>query len=274
MTVLRRTGRNLAAWLRVLLRPSRFPPERRTPLWPVKGWITVAALVAILLVVAGSMWLFDVLLIGEARLLPKRVVRIFDWITWFGNSGWFLWPTGILLLIIAGGPWSKLTRFSQGVLAAIVVRTGFIFLAVGVPALFVTIVKRFIGRARPYVSQITDPFAYSPFIWKASYASFPSGHASNAFAAAIAIGALWPRARLPMWIYALVIAASRVIVNAHFPSDVIAGAVVGTVGALLVRSWFAARHLGFAVGLDGTIHRLPGPSWRRSKAVARKLLAP
>jgi membrane-associated phospholipid phosphatase len=272
--MLRRLRQNLAAWLHALARPSRIPPERRTPLWPVKGWITVAALAAILVVVAGSMWLFDALLIGEARLLPKRVVATFEWITWFGNSGWFLWPTGILLLIIAVSPWSKLSRMSQSVLAAVVVRTGFIFLAVGVPALFVTIIKRVVGRARPYVWQVTDPYSYSPFIWKASYASLPSGHASNAFAAAIAIGALWPRARLPMWIYALVIAISRVVVNAHFPSDIIVGAVIGTIGALLVRSWFAARHLGFAIGSDATIHRLPGPSWRRSKAVARKLLAP
>ncbi len=274
MTVLRRMGQNLATWLRVLLRPSRIPRERRPPLWPLKGWITLAALLAIMLVVVGSMWLFDALLIGEARLLPKRVIRIFEWITWFGTSGWFLWPTGILVLVIAASPWPKLTSFSQGVLAAIVVRTSFIFFAVGVPALFVTIIKRIIGRARPYVSQITDPFSYSPLIWKASYASFPSGHSSNAFAAAIAIGALWPRARLPMWIYAVVIATSRVIVNAHFPSDVIVGAVVGTAGALLVRSWFAARNLAFTVGSDATIHRLPGPSWRRTKSVARRLLAP
>jgi membrane-associated phospholipid phosphatase len=274
MTVLPRMGRNLTAWLRALLRPSRIAPERRTPLWPLKGWITIVALLAIALIVAGSMWFFDALLIGEARLLPKRVVATFEWITWFGTSGWFLWPTGILLLIIAALPSSKLQRFSQGVLAAIVVRAGFIFFAVGVPALFVTIVKRIIGRARPYVSQITDPYSYSPFIWKASYASFPSGHSSNSFAAAIAIGALWPRLRVPMWIYAVVIAGSRVVVNAHFPSDIITGAVVGTVGALLVRSWFAARHLGFTVDQDGIIHRLPGPSWRRTKAVARKLSAP
>lgn len=274
MIVLRRMGQNLAVWLRVLLRPSRIPPERRPPLWPVKGWIAVSALLAIGVVVAASMWLFDALLIGEARLLPKRVVAIFQWITWFGTSGWFLWPTGILLLVIAATPSSKLSRMGQGVLAAIVVRMGFIFFAVGVPALFVTIVKRIIGRGRPYVSQIVDPYSYSPFIWKASYASFPSGHSSNAFAAAIAIGALWPRLRLPMWIYAVLIAVSRVVVNAHFPSDVIAGAVVGTAGALLVRSWFAARRLGFAVGPDGIIHRLPGPSWRRSKAVAGRLLAP
>ena len=77
-----------------------------------------------------------------------------------------------------------------------------------------------------------------------------------------------------MWIFALVIAISRVVVNAHFPSDVVAGAVMGIVGALLVRGWFAARHLAFTVGSDAIIHRLPGPSWRRTKAVARRLLAP
>ena len=34
---------------------------------------------------------------------------------------------------------------------------------------------------------------------------------------------------------------SRVVLTAHHPSDVIAGAVVGVIGALLVRDWFAAR---------------------------------
>ena len=41
------------------------------------------------------------------------------------------------------------------------------------------------------------------------------------------------------------IAFSRVVVVAHYPSDVLAGALVGAVGALLVRDWFAARRLGF-----------------------------
>jgi membrane-associated phospholipid phosphatase len=273
MTVLRRIGENLAASLRALVQPARIPPERRTPLWPVKGWITVVALLAILLIVAASMLLLDPLLIGQARLLPERVRQIFEWITWFGSSGWFLLPTGILLLVIAASPWSRLPRFSQAVLAASTVRAGFIFLAVGVPALFVAMIKRAVGRARPYVSQMADPYSFDPFILDAAYASLPSGHSSNAFAAAIAIGALWPKARLPMWIFALVIAMSRVVVNAHFPSDVIVGAVAGLVGALLVRGWFAARRLGFVVGSDATIHRLPGPTWRRTKAVAGKLLA-
>lgn len=272
MSALRRSGENLTAWWRALTLPPRIAPARRTPLWPVKGWIVLAAVLSVLAVV-GSMWLLDASLIGQARTFPRWLRRAFEWVTWFGNSGWFLWPTGILLLLIAASPRSKLPRMSQGVLAAIVVRTGFVFLAVGVPALFVTLIKRLFGRARPYVLQIPDPFAYAPFAWKSSYASLPSGHAANAFAAAIAIGALWPKARLPMWIFAVVIAISRVVVNAHYPSDVIAGAIVGIAGALLVRGWFAARHLGFTVGSDATIHRLPGPSWRRCKEVARRLLA-
>jgi undecaprenyl-diphosphatase len=273
MTALRRMGSHLAAWLRAVTRPPRISPERRRSLWPVKGWIIVAALLAILLV-AGSMFLLDASLIGRARLLPRWLRQIFEWITKTGTAGWFLYPTGILLLVIASVPSERLPRFSRAVLAAIAVRAGFVFLAVGVPALFTTVVKGFIGRGRPYVGDITNPFAYDPFIWKASYASFPSGHTTNAFAAAIAIGALWPKARLPLWIYAVLIAISRAIVNAHYPSDIIAGAFVGTVGALLVRNWFAARRLGFTIGSDATIHRLPGPSWRRSKEVARRLFAP
>jgi undecaprenyl-diphosphatase len=74
-----------------------------------------------------------------------------------------------------------------------------------------------------------------------------------------------------MWIYALAIAASRVIISAHHPSDVLAGAIVGAFGALLVRQWFAARRLGFRVAADGSVQPMPGPSWRRIvKAVAQR----
>jgi membrane-associated phospholipid phosphatase len=63
------------------------------------------------------------------------------------------------------------------------------------------------------------------------------------------------------------------VVNAHYPSDVFAGALVGIVGALMVRRYFALRRLGFSVGPDGALHLYPGPSLKRIKAVARELLA-
>ena len=122
------------------------------------------------------------------------------------------------------------------------------------------------------VTGSVDPYAFARSSGAPTYASLPSGHATTAFAALVAIGTLWPRARTVMWIYALLIAASRVVVTAHYPSDVFAGAVVGTVGALMVRRWFALRHLGFSVRPDGAVHQWPGPSLRRIKAVARGLL--
>jgi undecaprenyl-diphosphatase len=77
-----------------------------------------------------------------------------------------------------------------------------------------------------------------------------------------------------MWTYAVLIAASRIVLTAHHPSDVLAGAVFGIIGALLVRDWFAARRLGFVLGADGRARALPGPSFGRIKRVARQLVAP
>ena len=114
--------------------------------------------------------------------------------------------------------------------------------------LVVTIVKRLIGRARPLVGGSIDPFLYLPLGWNVEYASLPSGHATDAFAAAMAIGALWPKTRPLMWTYAAMIAVSRVALTAHFPSDVLAGAAVGVLGAGLVRAWFASCGLAFAAG--------------------------
>ena len=110
--------------------------------------------------------------------------------------------------------------------------------------------------------------------WRPDYASMPSGHATTAFAAMVAVALLWPRLRIPVLVYALLIAASRVMLDAHYLSDVLAGAVAGAAGALLVRDWFAARRLGFVIAADGGVRRLPGPSFRRIKRVARSLIGP
>jgi membrane-associated phospholipid phosphatase len=153
-------------------------------------------------------------------------------------------------------------------------RLGFLFLAIALPSLVATVVKRIIGRARPLVGDQIDPFHFRLWVWRPDYASLPSGHATTAFAAALAIGVLWPRLRVAMFIYACLIALSRVVIDAHFVSDVLAGAIAGSVGALLVRDRFAARRLVFSVGLDGRVDAMPGPSFAHIKTVARRVLAP
>jgi undecaprenyl-diphosphatase len=230
----------------------------------------VAATVAALAAIVVSMFWFDTAASEWARRLPLWFTGAFEEITNFGLSGWFLFPFGVVLVGLAAAISPALSRASRGVLTALATRFGFLFLAIALPGLFVTIVKRLIGRARPYVGSHDDPFAYMPFIWRPEFASMPSGHATTAASAAVAIGAIWPRARGVLWLYAIIIMFSRIVVLAHHPSDVIAGALVGSAGAFMLRRWFAARRLVFRAS---DLRAFPGPSLRRIKATFREVFA-
>ncbi len=257
----RRVAANLVRWCGALTRA----PRARLPR-PSAG--VVAVVVVGIAVIVASMFLFDTTATDWARHLPKGFKDVFEEITNYGRSGWFLYPLGFLILVLAILSSPTLPRFTRGVLAALVARLGFLFIAIGLPSLFDTIVKRMIGRARPYVGGHDDPFAFRPFVWRPEYASLPSGHSTSVAAAAIAIGLLWPRMRGVMVLYALTIMFSRIVVMAHHPSDVLAGALVGGVGALMVRRYFAARGLVF----DADLKARPWPSWRRVKSVTRQIV--
>lgn len=254
---------NLERWSRAV---APAPPAKMLrPSLPA-----IAATVTTLYVVIASMFVLDVPASHWARHEPGWFRDAFEKITNLGLSGWFLIPFAAIVLWLAALVSPALSRRSQAVLTALAARFGFLFLAIGVPGLFVAIVKRLIGRARPYVGGggHDDPFAYMPFVWRPEYASMPSGHATTAVSAAIAIGAIWPRTRVVMWLYALVIMASRVAVLAHHPSDVFAGALTGAAGAYLVRRWFAARRLVFCAR---DLRPYPGPSWQRIRAALREV---
>jgi len=266
----RRLLANARDWLALIGRPPR--PGVPRPIWRTPARLGLGALVALALI-GGTMVLIDRATIMAVGGLPEWVIGLFNELTDYGTSDWFLVPIGLMLVFIAALATPALSHVSRLVTVAFTVRLGFVFAAIALPGLFVTIVKRLIGRARPFIGGDADPFRYAPFIWRPDYASLPSGHATNVFAALVAVGLVWPRLRPIMLVYALVIAVSRIIVLAHHPSDVIAGAVVGSVGALMVRDWFAARRLGFVIEPDGRVRALPGPSWRRLKTVARRFAA-
>jgi undecaprenyl-diphosphatase len=263
---------NVKGGVALLVRAPRAPANDHAwngPAWRMRHRLGPSIRLAIMVVVASMLWL-DAPTIVAVQSLPPWLVEVFNQLTDFGRSGWVLVPVGLALIALAALASPALSRVSQLVVTALAVRLCFVFAAVALPGLFVTIVKRLIGRARPFVGGHADPFLYRPFGWEPDFASLPSGHATNVFAALVAIGLIWPRLRGVMLVYALVIAASRIVVLAHHPSDVLAGALAGAVGALLVRDWFAARRLGFAISADGEVKALPGPSWRRLKQVARR----
>jgi membrane-associated phospholipid phosphatase len=243
--------RNLSQWCRALTHA----PRATTPPLSTRA---IAAILVVLLAIVPTIVFVDARATDWAAHRPAWFIGLFEQITDYGESGWFLIPFGCIVLCLAALCSPALPRLSRGVLAG---RFGFLFLAIGVPGLFTSIVKRLIGRARPFVGGHDDPFAYMFFVWRPEYAAMPSGHATNVAAAAIAIGAIWPRLRPVMWLYALVIMFSRVAVFAHHASDVIAGALVGAVGAALVRRFFAARRLVFSAR---DLSAYPAPSLART----------
>lgn len=89
--------------------------------------------------------------------------------------------------------------------------------------------------------------------------SFPSGHATNAFAVATASGVLWPTTLWAMAPVAFLVAGSRVVLGVHFPSDVVGGAFLGILlGGLLgfagrraVRRWSRTTPLETPGGVGG-----------------------
>jgi undecaprenyl-diphosphatase len=204
---------------------------------------------------------------GTAALWPVRIV------TDFGKSTYVLWALAILLaLVLLLAP--RLKGWSRAVWMSFGTRVQYVFLSVALSVLVGDLLKGLIGRGRPFVGGEANPFNFSFGSWNEAYSSLPSGHATTAFALAFAVAALWPRARTLMFGYAIVIAVSRLVLLAHHPSDVVAGALTGIIGAMAVRYWYAARHLAFTIRPDGGIVVLPGPSADQLKRVAREAIAP
>jgi undecaprenyl-diphosphatase len=243
-------------------------PRSRAPVSPFHSYSKHLIWAAVVVVL--SMVFLDRAAIEAVAKLPVSVNREFNDFTDFGLSGWFLVPIGSLLVLmtVLDAPW--IARWSRLVMAALAVRLGFLFLAISLPGIVQAILKHQVGRHRP--SEL-GPFAYDPFSWQHQFSSFPSGHTTTAFSAAVAFGVLFPSARPLLLTYAILIAISRVVISTHYPSDVMAGALVGGFGALLVRNWFAERRLGFYVGSDHEVRPLPGPSLERLKRVAWRLIA-
>jgi membrane-associated phospholipid phosphatase len=232
-------------------------------------WLTAGLGAAIILL----MFVLDA---WEISQMPKRGTPSLWWlriVTDFGKDEYVLAALLAALIAIAlAAP--ALRGIQRWLLLGLGTRLQFLFCAVAFSNLVTEILKYCVGRGRPFVGGEANAFHFSHFAGHPAYYSFPSGHATTAFALAFAVAALWPGTRLVMAVYAVIIAVSRLVLLAHHPSDVVAGALVGIIGAMFVRYWFASRRLGFAIRQDGTIMPLIGPSAGRLKRVARGASAP
>ena len=248
----RRAGRAVA---NVRLSCGRFryrgrwlmPRPRPVPLFDdlriVLGCFVAIALVAIFLDVPVALQM-------RARGDPGGV---FARLTDLGLSGWFLVPSGLLVLAMLSVDMRASGRRGAAVASTVGGIAGYLFLVVGGAGLVAVIMKYSLGRARPKLIETLGAHDFTPFTLDAAHASFPSGHATTAGAVAVALGLLAPRWRVALAVVAVLVAMSRVMIGVHYPSDVLTGLFLGGFFAHRVAVAAARRRMVFEVAGDGTI---------------------
>jgi len=174
-------------------------------------------------------------MLGIAAAALLSMAAVFAVITQFGLAKGYLVISGVLCLGFGLAAWARREAGPAPRLALYAGRALFVFLAVAASGLAVDLLKLVFGRARPKLLFLDGTYG---FFWGAvrpDYWSFPSGHAATAAALATAFTLLWPKG-WPLYLpLALVVAASRVIIDAHYLSDVVCGAALGWGFTLAVR---------------------------------------
>lgn len=143
-------------------------------------------------------------------------------LTRLGNAGLLFIAAAVILLCF------KTTRTS-GILMLISMAACFIFNDI--------IIKRLIARPRPF---ITVPGLVTLVSPPASY-SFPSGHTASAFAAVVTLFFTRRKFLGIGLVVAFFMGISRIYAGVHYPSDVIVGALVGTLTACAVGMLYKKR---------------------------------
>lgn len=157
----------------------------------------------------------------------------------------------VLAFLLAGGHRLRATRRAAAAAG----------LSAAVALLIAQVVARLVDRPRPFVA---DPSAVHLFGHHAADPGFPSDHATAAFAIGVALVLRQRAWGTVVLVLATVLAAGRVAMGVHYPSDVAAGALLGTVVALALARppmWTLINRLADRAGalLTRAAARLLGP---------------
>lgn len=143
---------------------------------------------------------------------------LFNWLTYLGAT-----YTQIIFLVICflislkSPPQSKLRSFVKYLLIAIIINV-----------ISYNFFKILLGRARPYQFFQTGQYGFYFLQFQSCMWSFPSGHATMISGTMTALSQFWPRYQ---WIYLgliILICVSRLVLQMHYLSDVMAGVILGT----------------------------------------------
>lgn len=177
----------------------------------------------------------------------------------FALQGQIFFVALLAVLFLGRGKWRSMNG-RHGVVAA------------GMSAAFALALAQVIAhlweRPRPYIAHPGDAHL---FIAASHDPSFPSDHATAAFAIAVALLLRHRKAGILAVAMAVTLCVARVAVGTHYPGDVLAGAVLGSAAALMFWHPVVRRPLhGLANAMgrlyDAVLGRLPGTAQRATSS--------
>ncbi len=261
-------GNTAAMRDRLRSRRDRRPSAHSRGAWVVTGAV-LAGMIAVL--TAAAAITLDPVSLAWARSLPAWIQGTAQVLTDIGRSNWILIPTGVLAVALLLADWTVVERRIAAAWAEIGALSMYLFLAVAGSGVLVNLLKQIVGRGRPVVFAEFGPFSFHAFSFNYANESFPSGHATTLGALAAALVLIVPRRWIVIVLFALVAAATRVVVGAHYPSDVVAGMAVGAACAAGLAALLARFHYAFRRGaglrplprLTAVKSLVRGRRWRR-----------
>jgi membrane-associated phospholipid phosphatase len=244
-----------APWLRRLYRAagraatSAAPPVRRIWGSPAARLGAETATVAILVTI--SVETLDRPLALFFHALGPDVHALFDLTGRLGLAYGWLGVFGIAFAALHwGGTLPRLRTFG-GRLRAWSPIPAFLFAAVAASGIAADALKVIFGRARPKLLFNADLYGFTWFGWHADHWSFPSGHTATIVGLMTALWYLWPSHVLFYILTGTVVAASRVVIGAHFFSDTLAGAWLAVLTTRAVLLLFARSGIDLAAARHG-----------------------
>jgi len=262
------------AWLWLLLRPydnlrsylqllwRRLP--RRSTVFP--SWLGWTALALGLIVPVAN--IVDPVFGAHRTEIDPTALQVAIAINEIGSSRWMYTVLGAAIIVALFLNWRRpgrrrLLRRHAWTVSAIYALT-----AIATQEILVTVLKQLFGRARPNLFETVGPLHVEPWSFTYDFTSFPSGHAATIGCAAACVALLFPGYRVVAALVAIWIGFSRVVIGAHYPSDVVAGLMFGAWVAYATAFFFARFGVLFVTRPDRT--PAPPPHIRAALAFVRR----
>lgn len=177
---------------------------------------------------------------NELREMHPELIYYFRLYSDIGLGIWYYIIAGLALIAIGvlSVRQDKLSPIFVDKIRDYKIKIFFFLFSFSIEGILCTFIKKFTGRPRPNTFLNEHIFGLNGFSYYKDWDSLPSGHTANAFAVAEFLGTLYPRLR--PWLYAMAgsIGISRIICGKHYPSDVLAGALIGILAVKLLKGMF------------------------------------